>query len=108
MPSGGSLEDGTAPSGGMSQNGGAPGGGQFEGSLTLTGEEKTITVEDTTVITISDMGQSSDGTISDIAVGDILTVTMSGDTVASISVRHSGTGGNLPDAGASPSADTAG
>lgn len=76
-------DGGTPPSG----NGGGPGG------LTLTGEEKTITIDDSTTITKDSMGQSSEATIDDITDGSILTVVMDGETVVSITISDFG-GGN--------------
>lgn len=54
----------------------------------LTGETKTITVSSDTVITIDVEGQKTSGTVSDIAVGDYLTVTMTGTTVSAISIKN--------------------
>lgn len=54
--------------------------------FTLTGETKTITISSETVIIVSGDGQETLGTVSDIAVDDILAVTMSGDTVTEITV----------------------
>lgn len=74
---------GTPPSG----NGGGPGG------LTLTGEEKSITIDESTTITKDSMGQSSDATIDDITDGTILTVIIDGETVVSVTISDFG-GGN--------------
>ena len=81
---------GEVPSGDASgMNGGGMGGG-----LTLTGEEQTITVSDSTVITIEGTDEDTTGSVSDLAVDDIISVTMSGDTVTAITVRNVG-GGNM-------------
>lgn len=74
---------GTPPSG----NGGGPGG------LTLTGEEKTITIDDSTGITKDSMGQSSEASMDDITEGSVLTLVMDGETVVSIMISDFG-GGN--------------
>ncbi len=69
----------------MQQNG--KGGGQQGGrGLSLTGEEKTITVDDSTTITVQSGSDTKDGTIDDLAEEDIVTVVMNGDTVVSITV----------------------
>lgn len=88
------ASSGTAPTGAPSDS---TGGGGKQGGLTLTGETQTITISDSTVITIDEMGQQTTGALSDITVGSILTVTMSGTTVTAVSVRQGGTaqgGGN--------------
>lgn len=54
----------------------------------LTGETKMITVSSDTVITIDVEGKKTSGTVSDIAVGDYLTVTMTGTTVSAISIKN--------------------
>ena len=83
---------GTPPSG---DNGGTPpsGNGGGPGGLTLTGEEKSITIDESTTITKDSMGQSSDATIDDITDGTILTVIMDGETVVSVTISDFG-GGN--------------
>lgn len=58
--------------------------------LLRNGESKTITISDSTQITIDSMGKSSSGTISDIKVGCMLVVKLSGDTVTAVSVRQGG------------------
>lgn len=93
------MPTGEAPSGDSTEmmtgeNGEAPG-------LNLTGEEKTITISDSTTITIVDKDSSTDGSIEDLAEGDMITVKMDGDTVVSIEVR-----GGMPD-GAAPTDGTA-
>ena len=95
----GDAPTGEAPSGDSTEmmtgeNGEAPG-------LNLTGEEKTITISDSTTITIVDKDSSTDGSIEDLAEGDMITVKMDGDTVVSIEVR-----GGMPD-GAAPTDGTA-
>lgn len=59
------------------------GGGR---NLTLTGEEQTLTVSDSTTITVN--GETA--TIADLSVDDVINVTMDGDNAVSIS---SGMGG---------------
>lgn len=83
---------GTPPSG---DNGGTPPSGNGGGprGLTLTGEEKTITIDDSTAITKDSMGQSSEASIDDITEGSVLTLVMDGDTVVSITISDFG-GGN--------------
>lgn len=54
----------------------------------LTGETKTITVSSDIDITIDLDGRKVSGTISDIAVDDLLTVTMTGTTVSAISIKN--------------------
>lgn len=83
---------GTPPSG---DNGGTPpsGNGGGPGGLTLTGEEKTITIDDSTAITKDSMGQSSEASIDDITEGSVLTLVMDGETVVSITISDFG-GGN--------------
>ncbi|MFB0919711.1 MAG: stalk domain-containing protein [Oscillospiraceae bacterium] len=78
---------GTAPSA-------PPSGSGTEGGLTLTAETKTITVSDSTVITLDDKGQSTSAKLSDITVGSILSVTMSDGTVKAITIRQMQTGGS--------------
>ncbi len=96
VPSGDTSE---SSSGGSAQPpSGGPGGGH--GGLTLTGEEKTVTIADGADITIESMGSSSTGALSDIAVGDILSVTLSSDTVTAVTIRRMG-GGKQPTAGSS-------
>ena len=75
---------GTAPSG--TPSGTAPSG--TGGGMTLTGKTQTITVLDSTVYTIDSKGQSTSAALSDVAVGNILSVTMSGDTVTAIAIRQ--------------------
>jgi len=65
------------------------------GGLTLTGEEQTITVADSTVITVFGVGDNTKGSVSDIAVGDILMVTLSGNSVTAITVMQGGFGGMM-------------
>lgn len=54
----------------------------------LTGETKTITVSSDTVITNDLDSQKVSATISDIAVDDFLTVTMTGTTVSAILIKN--------------------
>ena len=78
-----------------------PTDGTNPGGLTHTGESKTIIVSDSTVITIDNMGKSASGILSDITVGSILTVKMSGDTVTAVTIRQAMTG-NINNASQGP------
>ena len=72
-----------SPSADSGQNG--PGGG-----LTLTGETLTFTVDEATQITLSG-GRDVQGTalaLSDIQMGDVVTVTLGGSAATVISVRR--------------------
>jgi len=109
-------------------NGKGPGNGMGGSTFTASGEEITITVTDSTVITLAAQGggpgggqggapkqngsetsknpvpsssseapsasdgmnASETGSLSDLAVGDIITVTMSGDAAATIKVQPAG------------------
>ncbi len=87
-PSGdsGQTPQGNPPSGDNGQNG--PGGGN--GGLTLTGETLTFTVDDATQITLSG-GRDVQGTalaLSDIQMGDVVTVTLGGSAATAITVRR--------------------
>ncbi len=96
MPNGGDMQPGD---GGL--NGGGPGnmngGGSF--GFTANGETQTITITSETVITIKSSDTEATGTISDIAVDDILTVTLSGTTVTEIIVSQfsGGMSGEAPE-----------
>ncbi|MBN2026105.1 MAG: hypothetical protein JW854_05035 [Actinobacteria bacterium] len=82
------------PPEGMGEEGSMPPGGAMgPGGLTLTGEESTITVSDSTVITIEEMGETTGGSLSDIDVGDILSVTLDGGTATTVTVMQGGGGG---------------
>lgn len=84
--------DGTPPAapgatsgGAMTGNGETPGDKTAAGGgFTLTGEEQQITLTDETTILIDNMGESVDGSLSDITVGCYLSVTMTGDTVTEV------------------------
>ena len=116
-PSGGSGENGEKPEGeapsgenGEKPEGEAPGGGNGGGEkpsmLDLTGEEKTISITDSTVITKTSMGKPGDDTedsskeestetiaLSDISVGDTVSVTLDEDgTATAITVQSMGGG----------------
>lgn len=69
-------------------------GSPAPGSSSSTGETKEIKVASDTVITLKS-GES--GVLSDIKVGNILTVQMSGDTVKSITVEATDSGEPEPD-----------
>jgi hypothetical protein len=88
---------GAMPSGQQGQQPEASGG--LQGGITLTGESKTITVTDSTVITTGTMGQNASSTkasLSDIKADSILTVTMSGDTVVSIAIMDTSSVAGAP------------
>jgi len=88
-------EDGTPPEppeGMMGEGGTPPDGAMGPGGLTLTGEESTINISDSTVITIEEMGETTDGSLSDIGEGDILSVTLEGDTVTAVTGMQGGGG----------------
>ena len=79
----GQTPQGSPPSADSGQNG--PGGG-----LTLTGETLTFTVDDATQITLSG-GRDVQGTalaLSDIQMGDVVTVTLGGSAATAITVRR--------------------
>ncbi len=78
------------PSGG--QGGGMPSGGGMAGGFAASGEEKTVTVTDSTVITLAGREESSEGSLSDITVGSIVTVTLDGDAATAITVGGFGGG----------------
>lgn len=63
------------------------------GGLNLTGEEQTITVDDSTVITVNNGGESTEGTVSDLTAEDIVTVVLKGDKVVSITAGMGRAGG---------------
>lgn len=100
-PSGGNGEklEGEAPRGGN-------GGGEKPSMLDLTGEEKTISITDSTVITKTSMGKPGDDTedsskeestetiaLSDISVGDTVSVTLDEDGTATAITVQSMSGG---------------
>lgn len=83
------MEQGEAPADGT-----APTDGERPSMLDLTGEELTITITDSTAITINSMNSTTDGTIDDIKEGDIITVTLAedGKTATAITVQSFGRG----------------
>ena len=93
-PSGGAPSGG-APSGDV-PSGDVPSGGRAMSSFTAGEDSVTITITDSTVITVAGMGESTDGTIDDIKVGSILEVSFgSNNTVTSITVRNNMDGGDM-------------
>ncbi|MFV0411761.1 MAG: hypothetical protein ACK5L3_00645 [Oscillospiraceae bacterium] len=79
-------------SGSMPQPGegeGQQGQGGARGGFTATGEETTISATGVSITLKGQDGESA-GSISDIAVGEILQIEMDGDTVVSIVVQQSG------------------
>jgi len=104
-PGGGDF---TAPSGGPRRSRvPAPSGG-WDFGANLTGESKTVTVSDGTPITFGRMGQAGGAdkaSLSDIQVGSIIIVTLSGDKVSAVSIMRSSNARNSNGApSASPSA----
>lgn len=100
------MPSGDTASGSSGQPPEMPSGDGTTSGFTLTGEEKTVVIPDSAVITIE--SDTSTGSVSDIAVGDILTVTLSGDTVTAVTVSDtsssggaSGSAGFSVDAGSS-------
>ena len=83
-PGGESDQPPALPSDGQGGAGSQPG----EGSL--TGEEKTLSIPDSAVITIQSAEGSATAQLSDLSVGDLLTVTLQGDTVTTVVVRQGG------------------
>lgn len=71
------------------EGGGQQGQGGFRGGFTATGEETTISATGVSITLKGQDGESA-GSISDIAVDDILQIEMDGDTVVSIVVQQSG------------------
>jgi hypothetical protein len=85
-----------ADSSGQAPQGNPPADGQgrgFGGSLTLTGETLTFTVTDATQITLRGGrgAQDTQGALSDIQVGSVVTVVLDGEVAASIAVRQMST-----------------
>lgn len=80
---------GTPPNGmDGKDNPGAPSeGGMGRGGLTLTGEEKVVTISSDTKVTVENMGQSAEGTMEDIVVGSTVSVEFSDGKVISVVVR---------------------
>ncbi len=90
-------EDGQPPSNADKPNGEMPNGNRPQngepGNFKLTGEEKTVTINDSTIVTIKSSEGDLSGTLSDLKTGDIITVEMSGETATSITVMQMGMGG---------------
>ena len=90
----GQAPQGNPPDGnGQNPQGNPPSDGQgsgFGGSLTLTGETISFTVSDATQITLrgGSGAQDTQGTLSDIQVGSVITVVLDGETAATITVRQ--------------------
>jgi|GEM_PF-3633918 len=101
----GNAPQGTPPSGGSGdqsgdQQGQPPSGGSGgpgAGSLTLTGESKAITLTGDTKIVKYANGRQADAAVSDIAVDDILAVTLNGDAAEAVDIGLGGmTGADGP------------
>lgn len=91
-------QGGAPPSGDTSRgDGNAPNGTAF-GGLTLTGEKQTIIATDNTVITIQSGKAAETGSLDDLQIGDIVTVTTENSEVTSITVMRMGMtgGGDAP------------
>lgn len=89
----GEAPSGEAPAGGGS--GEAPAGGGAMSGFTAGDESATMSITDSTVITIENMGASTAGTISDITVGSIIEVVFGdNNTVSSVTVKNLGSGGD--------------
>ena len=89
------------PSGGNGQRPSDDRGGPGMRGFTLTGETKTITLTDSPKITRFSKGQQESAAASDIAVDDILTITLSGDAVTSIVIDGISDANGGPEASAS-------
>jgi hypothetical protein len=78
---------------GKTSNGTTPrGNGAFQ-MLTLTGEQKVITVSNEKIISARSTESTSSAALSDIKVNSILKLTMNGDTVTAIEIVQSGRNG---------------
>ena len=98
------LSEGTsggAVSGDMQQAGERERGSR----ITLTGEEQQITITDETTILINNMGESAEGSLSDITTGSILSVTMTGDTVTEVIIISSLSNDAMPQGDVTDGAD---
>ncbi len=84
---GGAPADGSGKPEGQAPSEGS--GRRPEGQDSLTGEEQVITLSDLAVVTIQNSGETSDGTVADIAEGSFVTVTLT-DGVATAVVVHQG------------------
>lgn len=82
-PSSDSMSDNQAP---PDNNGGIPGG------INLTGEEKTITIDDSTELLSRGKGESTAATLEDITTDCVLTIVMDGDTVKTVTISGFGNG----------------
>lgn len=69
--------------------------GNAPGGMTLTGEEQTFTVTDSTVITVRSGNGSETGALADLKTGDIITVQADGGMAKSITVMRMT--GSLPE-----------
>jgi len=94
----GEAPSGEAPAGGGSgeaPSGEAPAGGGAMSGFTAGDESATMSITDSTVITIENMGASTSGTVSDITVGSIIEVVFGdNNTVSSVTVKNLGSGGD--------------
>lgn len=82
-PSSDSMSDNQAP---PDNNGGIPGG------INLTGEKKTITIDDSTELLSRGKGESTTATLEDITTDCVLTIVMDGDTVKTVTISGFGNG----------------
>lgn len=79
MPSNGSKGGDSSETSSDQKQGGAP---------QMSGETKTITISDSTVIEKEDNGSTTQGSTSDLEKGSMVSVTMDGDTVKMITIKN--------------------
>lgn len=83
----------------MPEGGGARGEGRAPG-FELSGEERTFTVTDSTVIVLGGMGEESEASLSDIAEGSLLMVELEGGAAVRVTIMQmGGMGGGTPPEG---------
>ncbi|MBP8640334.1 MAG: hypothetical protein KBI01_05475 [Oscillospiraceae bacterium] len=96
-PSGGGTPPSDTPSGdtasGEAQSAQLPSGGCAMPSFTVGTDSTTITITDSTAITIEGMGEGIEGTIADITVDSILEVCFGDDNTVSTIIVKNITGG---------------
>ncbi|MDO5520096.1 MAG: hypothetical protein Q4G58_06350 [bacterium] len=80
-------------------------GGQGFSMLDLTGETATISVSDSTKISIKSRTESTDGTISDLQVGDTISFELSDDNKTATTITSQSMGGKGGQGGQKPSTD---
>lgn len=82
-------------------------GGNRGSMLDLTGETQTITISDSTKISIKSRDESKDGTISDLQVGDIISFELSDDNKTATTITSQSFGGGGDKGGQAPNASAA-